>query len=98
VNSRVGFHPDAKREMREATDFYDLERSGLGTEFLDAIEGAMQRVIEHPESSPIVLGRVRSLPLPLRGGLLGTQRWHLRLGDRAQQSPTVLLARQALDC
>jgi antitoxin YefM len=26
VISRVGFHPDAKREMREAADFYDLER------------------------------------------------------------------------
>lgn len=27
--SRVGFHPDAKREMREAADFYDLERRPL---------------------------------------------------------------------
>lgn len=59
MSARVGFHPDAKREMREAADFYDLERSGLGTEFLDAIEGAMQRVIEHPESAPIVLGQLR---------------------------------------
>lgn len=57
--SRVGFHPDAKREMREATDFYDLERPGLGTEFLDAVEGTMRQVIAHPESSPVVLGRVR---------------------------------------
>jgi len=37
VISRVGFHPDAKREMREAADFYDLERLGLGAEFLDAV-------------------------------------------------------------
>jgi prevent-host-death family protein len=29
VISRVGFHPDAKREMREAADFYDLERRPL---------------------------------------------------------------------
>jgi len=59
VISRVGFHPDAKREMREAADFYDLERPGLGAEFLDAVEGTMRRVIEHPESSPTVLGQVR---------------------------------------
>ena len=57
--SRVGFHPDAKREMREAADFYDLERLGLGAEFLDAVEVTMRQVIEHPESSPVVLGRVR---------------------------------------
>lgn len=59
MSSRVGFHPDAKREMREAADFYDLERPGLGTEFLDAVEQAMRRTIEHPESSPVVLGQVR---------------------------------------
>jgi len=28
VISRVGFHPDAKREMREAADFYDSVRGG----------------------------------------------------------------------
>ena len=64
MTSRVGFHPDAKREMREAADFYDLERAGLGSEFLDAVEGAMRRVIEHPESSPVVLGQVRMGTVP----------------------------------
>jgi plasmid stabilization system protein ParE len=59
VSSRVGFHPDARRDLREATDFYDLERLGLGTEFLDEVERTMRRVIEYPESSPVVLGRVR---------------------------------------
>ncbi|MHB1344126.1 MAG: hypothetical protein ACYCX3_07180, partial [Thermoleophilia bacterium] len=46
--------------VREAADFYDLERPGLGAEFLDAVEGTMRRVIAHPESSPVVLGQVRS--------------------------------------
>lgn len=45
--------------MREAADFYYLERPGLGTDFLDAVEGTMQQVIEHPESSPVVRGHVR---------------------------------------
>jgi toxin ParE1/3/4 len=44
--------------MREAADFYDLERPGLGTEFLDAVERAIQQVIRHPGSSPVVLGHV----------------------------------------
>jgi plasmid stabilization system protein ParE len=59
VSSRVGFHPEARRDLREAADFYDLERLGLGAEFLDAVEQAMRRVIEYPESSSVALGRVR---------------------------------------
>ena len=59
MSLRPGFHPDAKREMREAADFYDLERPGLGSEFLDAVESTMQRVIDHPESAPIALDPVR---------------------------------------
>jgi plasmid stabilization system protein ParE len=59
VSGRVGFHPEARRDLREAADFYDLERLGLGAEFLDAVEQAMRRVIEYPEASRIVLGRVR---------------------------------------
>ncbi len=50
--------------MREAADLYDLERAGLGSEFLDAVEGAMRRVIERPESSPVVLGHVRMGTVP----------------------------------
>jgi hypothetical protein len=59
VSVQPGFHPDAKSEMRDAADFYDLERPGLGTEFLDEIERALRQVMEYPESSPIVLGVVR---------------------------------------
>jgi toxin ParE1/3/4 len=64
VSAGVGFHPGAKREMREAADFYDLERGGLGTEFLDAVERAMLLMVEHPESSPVVLGHVRTCTVP----------------------------------
>jgi toxin ParE1/3/4 len=64
VSSEVGFHPDAKREMREAADFYDLERAGLGTEFLDAVERTMRLLVEHPESSPAVLEQVRRCTVP----------------------------------
>ena len=36
-----------------------MERLGLGAELLDEVEQTMRRVIEYPESSPVVLGRVR---------------------------------------
>ena len=44
---------------REAADFYDLERPGLGTEFLDEVERTMLQVPKYPKSSPVVLGQVR---------------------------------------
>ena len=59
MSGRPGFHPDARREMREAADFYDLQRPGLGTEFLDEVERTLRQVMEHPESSPVALGQVR---------------------------------------
>ena len=52
-------HPDARLELREAADFYDLERPGLGSEFLDEVERTIKRIVAHPESSPVVLGHVR---------------------------------------
>ncbi|MEI6725895.1 MAG: type II toxin-antitoxin system RelE/ParE family toxin [Actinomycetes bacterium] len=64
MSSRIGFHPDARRDLREAADFYDLERLGLGAEYLDEVEQTMRRVIEYPESSPVVLGRVRKCAIP----------------------------------
>ena len=59
MNQRPDFHPDAKLEMREAADYYDAQRTGLGSEFLDAIEAAMLQIIEHPESAPVSMQPVR---------------------------------------
>jgi len=56
---RLHLHPDALREIREARDFYDLERAGLGDEFIDEIERVMALIVAHPESSPVVLKGVR---------------------------------------
>jgi len=64
VSVVASFHPDAKREMREAADFYDLGRPGLGTEFLDTVDTTLQRLIEHPESSPIIIEQVRRSRMP----------------------------------
>lgn len=46
--------------MREAADYYDLDKTGLGTEFLDAVEATLKRIIDYPESAPIALGLVRT--------------------------------------
>jgi hypothetical protein len=59
VSGQPGFHPDARGEMRAAADLYDLERPGLGTEFLGEVERTPRQLPEHPRSSPVVLGQVR---------------------------------------
>jgi plasmid stabilization system protein ParE len=55
----VLFEPAASHELNEAADFYDLERPGLGTEFLDAVETALLAVADNPGASPIELGETR---------------------------------------
>ncbi|MBN1628299.1 MAG: type II toxin-antitoxin system RelE/ParE family toxin [Thermoleophilia bacterium] len=53
------FEPNACYELNEAADFYDLERRGLGNEFLDAVESALLTVADNPEAFPVVLGETR---------------------------------------
>jgi len=38
--------------MREAADFYDLERPGLGTEFLDEVERTLRQVMARRGAVP----------------------------------------------
>jgi hypothetical protein len=52
MSHEVLFEPAAARELNEAADFYDLERSGLGTKFLDAVEVALISVAENPGPFP----------------------------------------------
>jgi plasmid stabilization system protein ParE len=55
----VVFERTASLELNEAADFYDLERPGLGSEFLDAVETALVAVADKPAAFPIELGETR---------------------------------------
>ena len=55
----VLFEPAASGELNEAADFYDLERLGLGTVFLDAVQAALLSVAENPKAFPIEMGETR---------------------------------------
>jgi plasmid stabilization system protein ParE len=57
--TRIAWHPLARRELFESSDFYEREVAGLGEIFLDKIEGALQRIREHPRSGPAVLHKAR---------------------------------------
>jgi len=56
---RVTFNPAARRELREARDFYEDEREGLGAEFVAAVEDAILLLQTHPEAAPQVAPQVR---------------------------------------
>ena len=47
---RIAWHPEARRELFEASSFYESESSGLGELFLDAVEAGLDRLAEHPRS------------------------------------------------
>lgn len=44
----VRFDAAAKFELREAMRFYEMSQRGLGRRFLDAVQGAVQRVAGSP--------------------------------------------------
>ncbi len=58
--TRVTFHPAAEIELYDAALYYESQRGGLGSTFLQAIETAMDEIHENPMASPRVRGVVRS--------------------------------------
>lgn len=47
---KYSFHPSAGMEFNEAVDYYESCHSGLGTEFMDEVYSAIQRIIRFPEA------------------------------------------------
>lgn len=54
---RVAWHPQAEDEMLEAARFYDQRVAGLGGDFLDAIDAAVDQITGDPQ--PLSKGRRR---------------------------------------
>jgi toxin ParE1/3/4 len=59
VKRAVQFHRLAELELNEATDYYELERPGLGATFLNEVERCVRSITEHPEAGSIIGGEVR---------------------------------------
>lgn len=55
----VRFLLPAEMEMLEAARFYELQAPGLGSDFLDKIESAVQDIGMHPERWPIIRLNIR---------------------------------------
>jgi len=57
---RVVVHAEARRELIEASAYYDEHRDGYGPLFIDAVEREFQRLVEFPRiGKPAVLGARR---------------------------------------
>jgi toxin ParE2 len=56
---RAAWHPLARRELFEGSDFYEQEVAGLGGSFLTRVEKAVDQIRRYPYSGPVVLGESR---------------------------------------
>jgi plasmid stabilization system protein ParE len=51
---QVVVRPAAAADIEDAFLWYERQREGLGNEFLDALRGAMDLVLVHPEAFPVL--------------------------------------------
>lgn len=56
--TRVAWHPLARRELFEGSDFYERE-ARLGEDFLVQVEKALDQIRRYPRSGPTILGESR---------------------------------------
>lgn len=59
MSTDVSFHRLAEREMNEAAQYYELERPGLGSAFLNEVQRCLHAISEHPEAGRALVGKVR---------------------------------------
>jgi plasmid stabilization system protein ParE len=56
----VVFHPDAGQEARDARDYYEALREGLGDDFKGEVDAALARIQKNPELHGAVLRAIRN--------------------------------------
>ena len=61
---RVVIRKGAKQDIKAARAWYDAQRPGLGTEFLDAVAHAVGRMAAGPLRYPIVEANAHRLIMP----------------------------------
>jgi toxin ParE1/3/4 len=58
---RIFVRIQARREIREAYDWYEQERSGLDAEFEQALDAIFNNLAEFPQAHPVVFGSTRRI-------------------------------------
>ena len=55
----VRLRPEAEADVSDAARWYEAQRSGLGSEFLDEVLRTLSSITEHPDPYPRISGDVR---------------------------------------
>ena len=55
----VRLRPEAEADVSDAARWYEAQRSGLGSEFLDEVLRTLASISEHPDLYPRISGDVR---------------------------------------
>ena len=56
---KAGFHRLARREFKDAVDYYNAEEAGLGDRFATVIRSAVEDLVKAPGRWPILERRIR---------------------------------------
>jgi plasmid stabilization system protein ParE len=57
--TRVVLEPEAERDITDAYDWYEEQRSGLGERFLASVAESLEQIARAPKANPIVERNVR---------------------------------------
>jgi toxin ParE1/3/4 len=60
---QVHLRVEAKADLAEAFQWYEARRSGLGSEFLQAVRLTLSLIERHPDMYPIAIDDIRKAPL-----------------------------------
>jgi hypothetical protein len=90
VTLPVRISEEADAEVAEAARWYETHRSGLGIEFLDALDIAVARIAEAPRMGSLVPGsRIRrSAGDQCAASPTTLFTWSFRIGSRFSRLPT----------
>lgn len=59
MNYALVFRIESRNELDEAYSWYESQQPGLGDDFLERVEEALNRICQMPESYPVVYRDVR---------------------------------------
>lgn len=61
---QLSYHREARDEVIAEARYYEARATGLGADFLSAVDAAILRISESPDGMPIVEDDVRRCPVP----------------------------------
>jgi plasmid stabilization system protein ParE len=59
--TRVSWHPHARQELFEGSDFYEEAEEGLGSALVESVESVVDHVARFPQAAPRIRHDVRQI-------------------------------------